>query len=128
MTLTQQRPRGPATGQAPRQQAPGGAWWRALLEARWRDRLQELTDLCVAFHGAGTAASGTGAPASERQPSLRQLMRRAVHARQALAETDAALRRLASGIFGRCEDCSAPIPETKLLSAPEARYCPACAA
>jgi RNA polymerase-binding transcription factor DksA len=106
-------------GRAATRQAPVGASWRALLEARWRDRLQELTELCVAFHEAGTEG-----PASQRQPSLRQL----VHARQALAETDAALRRLASGIFGRCEDCSAPIPESKLLSTPEARYCPACAA
>jgi DnaK suppressor protein len=118
MTLTQQ-----PLGRAATRPAPGGASWRALLEARWRDRLQELTELCVAFHEAGTEGS-----ASQRQPSLRQLMRRAAHARQALAETDAALRRLASGIFGRCEDCSAPIPESKLLSAPEARYCPACAA
>jgi DnaK suppressor protein len=123
MTLTQQRLGRAATRQAPRPEAPGGASWRALLEARWRERLHELTELCVAFHEAG--AEG---PASQRQPSLRQLMRRAVHARQALAETDAALRRLAIGIFGRCEDCSAPIPESKLLSSPEARYCPACAA
>jgi RNA polymerase-binding transcription factor DksA len=119
MTLTQERA---VARQEPRPQPPGGAWWRALLEARWRDRLQELTELCVAFHEAGT-----GAP-TRRHPSLRQLMRRAVHARQALAETDAALRRLAGGMFGRCEDCSAPIPESSLLSVPEARYCPGCAA
>ena len=55
-------------------------------------------------------------------------MRRAVAARQALAETDAALRRLARGTFGRCEDCAAEIPAANLAEVPETRYCPSCAA
>jgi RNA polymerase-binding transcription factor DksA len=104
-------------------QEAAGARWRALLEARWRDRLHELTELCVAFHESGPVA-----PASPPRPSLRRLMRRAVAARQALAETDAALRRVARGAFGRCEDCSAEIPASSLLSAPETRYCQGCAA
>jgi hypothetical protein len=94
-----------------------------MLEARWRDRLEELTELCVAFHESGPVA-----PASPPRPSLRRLMRRAVAARQALAETDAALRRVARGAFGWCEDCSAEIPAASLLSAPETRYCQGCAA
>jgi hypothetical protein len=104
-------------------QVAAGARWQTLLEARWRDRLRELTELCVAFHESGPVA-----PASPPRPSLRRLMRRAVAARQALAETDAALRRVARGAFGRCEDCSAEIPASSLLSAPETRYCQGCAA
>jgi RNA polymerase-binding transcription factor DksA len=98
------------------------ARWQVVLEARWRARLHELTELCVAFHDA---AAETLAP----QPhlSLRHLTRRAVHARQALAESDAALKRLAGGSFGRCEDCGAEIPVTSLRFEPEARYCPRCA-
>lgn len=98
------------------------ARWRIVLEARWRDRLHELTQLCVAFHEAGTEALD-----QQPHPSLRHLTRRAVHARQALAETDAALKRLAGGAFGRCEDCAAEIPATSLRSLPETRYCPSCA-
>ena len=99
-----------------------GAGWRMELEARWRDRLHELTQLCVAFHEAGTEALD-----EQPHPSLRHLTRRAVHARQALAETDAALKRLAGGTFGRCEDCAADIPASRLRNLPETRYCPSCA-
>ncbi len=99
-----------------------GARWRVVLEARWRERLHELTQLCVAFHEAGTESVD-----QQLQPSLRHLTRRAVHARQALAETDAALKRLADGSFGHCEDCAAEIPVSSLRSLPETRYCPSCA-
>ena len=81
-----------------REPEPDNARWRLVLEARWRERLHELTRLCVAFHEAGSQAL------SQPHPSLRHLTRRAVHARQALAETDAALKRLAAGSFGQCED------------------------
>lgn len=94
-----------------------------MLEVRWRDRLRQLTEHCVAFHESGTETD-TGQP----PPSLRRLMRQSVVARQALSETEAALRRLARGTFGRCEDCTAEIPAAKLAEVPEARYCPRCAA
>ena len=29
-----------------------GPRWRAILEARWRDRLQEVTELSLAYHVA----------------------------------------------------------------------------
>jgi RNA polymerase-binding transcription factor DksA len=89
-----------------------------LLEARWMDRLQEVTELALAFHEAGAEA---------KPHRSRQLMRRAVRARRALADTDEALSRLAGGQFGRCEDCSEVIPADHLFRAPEARYCRRCA-
>jgi len=107
---------------APRRGKAAGSRWRALLEARWRDRLEVLTDLSVAFHDAATMA-----PASQSRESQRALSRRAVVARYALAETDKALHRLATGEFGRCEDCAADIPQARLLAEPEARYCSRCA-
>jgi DnaK suppressor protein len=107
---------------APRRGKTGGSLWRALLEARWRDRLAELTDLSVAFHDA--AAPGPGTHAYESQ---RVLSRRAVVARYALAETDKALHRLTTGEFGRCEECAGDIPQARLLAEPEARYCERCA-
>ncbi|HEY2077381.1 MAG TPA: TraR/DksA C4-type zinc finger protein, partial [Streptosporangiaceae bacterium] len=107
---------------APRGGRTSRSRWRALLEARWQDRLAELTDLSVAFHDAATPALGTQASESQRV-----LTRRAVMARYALAETDKALHRLATGEFGRCEDCSGDIPQARLLAEPEARYCERCA-
>ena len=120
MTATQTVPVGAVP--APRRGRTGGSRWRALLEARWRDRLAELTDLSVAYHDAAAPASGIRAHESQRT-----LSRRAVVARYALAETDKALHRLATGEFGRCEDCAGDIPHARLLAEPEARYCERCA-
>ena len=93
--------------------------WRAILEARWRIRLQELTELSMAYH---TAAAGE---AEDRH--ARRLLRRAVAARQRLADTEDALGRVAAGAFGRCEQCGAIIPDVLLAAAPESRYCSRCA-
>lgn len=74
----------------------------------------------MAYH---TAASGA---IEDRQ--ARRLLRRAVAARQRLADTEDALGRVAAGAFGRCEQCGTAIPEVLLAAAPESRYCPRCAA
>ena len=74
----------------------------------------------MAYH---TAASGG---IEDRQ--ARRLLRRAVAARQRLADTEEALGRVAAGAFGRCEQCGTAIPEVLLAAAPESRYCPRCAA
>jgi DnaK suppressor protein len=105
-----------------RQEDPGTSAprWRALLEARWRIRLQEVTELSMAYHAAASGAI------EDRQ--ARRLLRRAVAARRRLADTEEALGRVAAGAFGRCEQCGAPIPEVLLAAAPESRYCARCAA
>ena len=99
---------------------PGGARWRALLEQRWKDRLQEVTELSLEFHEAGAAMP-------RPHTTLQQLMRRAVTARRGLADLDDALGRLATGEYGRCERCSGVIPPESLAVLPEARYCARCA-
>jgi RNA polymerase-binding transcription factor DksA len=110
-----------ATRRARAGQVPGGPRWRALLEARWQDRLQKVTELSLAFHDAGSV------PEHRSASSLRRLMRRAAAARRDLADTDDALSRLAGGSFGQCEQCSEPIPAAHLFRVPEDRYCPRCA-
>jgi RNA polymerase-binding transcription factor DksA len=102
---------------------PGGARWRAVLEQRWQDRLQEVTQLSLEFHEAGAAVQDARGP----QLSLRQLTRRAVIARRGLADLDDALDRLAAGHYGRCERCSSQIPHELLARLPEERYCLSCA-
>jgi RNA polymerase-binding transcription factor DksA len=106
-----------------------GPVWRALLEAQWRDRVQEVTELSLAYHEAASAAAAAagatpaGGPAERK---VRELLRRTVAARQALADTEEALGRLASGRYGLCEGCTGTIPARLLAAAPEARYCPRC--
>jgi len=118
----------------------GGPAWRALLEAQWQARLQEVTELSLAYHeAAATAVAPPGRPtdrAGDRRTDrtgerpgdrhLRRLLRRAVAARRALADTDEALGRLASGRYGLCEGCAAAIPARLLAAAPDTRYCPRC--
>ena len=95
------------------------------MEAQWRARLQEVTKLSLAYHEA--AAVPASAPAGRHgERNLRQLLRRAVAARRALADTDEALARLAEGRYGLCEGCTAAIPARLLAVAPDSRYCPHC--
>jgi RNA polymerase-binding transcription factor DksA len=99
--------------------------WRALLESRWRERVGALTELSVAYYDA--AECSRAAIRASNDAGLRQLMRDAVDARRALTDTEEALARLASGRFGRCEQCAAPITAAELARDPEARYCARCA-
>ena len=97
--------------------------WRAVLEARWRDRLQEVTELSLAYHRvAADALNGI------EDKQARRLLRRAIAARRRLADTEEALGRLAAGGFGQCEQCGAVIAEGLLAAVPESRYCADCAA
>jgi DnaK suppressor protein len=96
--------------------------WRAILEARWRDRLQEVIELSGAYH-----AATADAPGGIEDRRARRLLRQAVAARQRLADTEGALGRLTAGGFGHCEQCGRRIPDVVLAAAPEARYCTRCA-
>jgi hypothetical protein len=50
---------GPLTGPEGDRPAPaGGPRWRALLEMQWRARLQEVTELALAYHEAEAAGRG----------------------------------------------------------------------
>jgi RNA polymerase-binding transcription factor DksA len=100
-----------------------GPRWRAVLEARWRDRLQEVTELSLAYHRVAADTSG-----GIEDKQARRLLRRAIAARRRLADTEEALGRLAAGGFGRCEQCGAVIAEVLLAAVPEFRYCAGCAA
>jgi RNA polymerase-binding transcription factor DksA len=95
--------------------------WRGVLEARWRARLDEVTELSLAYHAAADAAAGVSGPRA------RLLLHRATEARQRLADTEDALGKMATGDFGRCEHCSVSIAEVLLAAAPESRYCGGCA-
>ena len=97
--------------------------WRIILETRWRDRLTEVTELSLAYHGAAAET-----PAGAENKRARRLLRNAVAARRRLADTEDALRRLETGGFGACEQCGAAIPDVLLAAAPEVRYCARCTA
>ena len=124
--------RGPLTGPEGDGPVPaGGPRWRALLEMRWRARLQEVTELALAYHEAAAAAAAShGTGGGDAGPQMRRLLwllRRTVIARRALADTEEALARLSAGRYGRCESCAGAIPAQRLAATPETRYCARCA-
>lgn len=49
-----------------------------------------------------------------------------VSARQALADTAAALRRIAEGTYGTCKRCAVTIPLERLQTVPHAPFCLPC--
>ena len=97
-----------------------GPYWRAILEARWRIRLQEVTELSVSYHATADTPRGV------EDGQARRLLRLATEARQRLADTEEALGRLAAGGFGLCEQCATPVPHAMLTATPESRYCLRC--
>jgi RNA polymerase-binding transcription factor DksA len=101
----------------------GARHWRTLLEARWQARLQEVTELSLAYHGAAARPDGCGDVPGQQQADL---LRRTVAARRQLADVEEALGRLTAGTFGACEECGSAIPAGLLAVIPEARYCPRC--
>jgi RNA polymerase-binding transcription factor DksA len=112
---------------AARQPVPR-SWRRSVLEARWRVRLQQLTELSIAYHDAAATVpepSGLDDHARITRQS-RHLLSQAVAVRRALADTEEALLRLAAGRYGRCEQCAASVPPRVLALDPEARYCARC--
>lgn len=119
--------RGPLTGPEGDRPVPaGGPRWRALLEMRWRARLQEVTELALAYHEA-EAAAGRGSGEDRLQVQRLRLLRRTVTSRRALADTEEALARLSAGRYGWCESCAGAIPAQRLAAMPETRYCARCA-
>ena len=124
--------RGPLTGPEGDGPVPaGGPRWRALLEMRWRARLQEVTELALAYHEAAAAAAAShGTGGGDTGPQMRRLLRllrRTVISRRALADTEEALARLSAGRYGRCESCAGAISAQRLAATPETRYCARCA-
>jgi len=101
--------------------------WRTLLESRWGERLIAVITLSMDYHDAADRPAGGGASRHGDARQVRRLMRKAVAARRALADTEDALTRLSEGSFGRCEQCAGPIAMDRLKREPETRYCPRCA-
>jgi RNA polymerase-binding transcription factor DksA len=106
----------------------GGPHWRAFLEDRWQARLQEVTELSLAYHDTAPAAPGGCGEDRAGTQETQRLFRRAVAARRKLADVEEALSRLTAGTFGYCEQCGSPIPVRLLQALPETRHCPRCAA
>ena len=107
MTATVQRPT----------DMPGEAMelLRTMLEEQFTVHTNRLTELTV--YGRLPDHGG-------HDPDVLHAL--AEHARQGIADTAQALRRMTDGTYGICEDCRRPIPLGRLRSLPHARQCVRC--
>jgi RNA polymerase-binding transcription factor DksA len=118
---------GQGAGRTSQRRPPGLVQRRAQLERCWRDRLDRVTRLSLAYYEAEQLATNGAPPARRRAVRrARQLARRAINERLALAEIEAALDRIARGHYGACEQCREPISAAVLARQPQARFCAAC--
>ncbi len=64
---------------------------------------------------------------AQEDQAARSLARLDDRAKHEIMEIDAALRRIAEGTYGTCEECRSPIAEERLCAVPAARFCVDCA-
>lgn len=83
---------------------------RDLLHEMWRAHVVDITNLAVRFHTREEAAVAA----------------RLAGVRRSLVDVEAALERLDSGSYGRCDACERRIPFELLEAAPDCRYCRRC--
>ncbi|MGC5022461.1 TraR/DksA family transcriptional regulator [Micromonospora sp. DT47] len=88
---------------------------RDLLERQFQEHTDQLTELTV--HSRQPDRDGYD------PDTLRRLMDAA---RQGVADTAQALRRMSEGSYGSCEGCGGDIPLARLEVLPWAQYCVPC--
>lgn len=95
-------------------------------EADWQQRLQTMLEEEFEVLTARLAAlSGRDdRQADPSDPHTQAVL--AENARRALGEVTQALRRMAEGVYGLCQQCGDQIPTERLEVLPHARYCLPC--
>ncbi|HWC37921.1 MAG TPA: TraR/DksA C4-type zinc finger protein [Acidimicrobiales bacterium] len=100
--------------------------YRALLEeerSQLRDKLAEL-----GFGDGGSLSYDANfADSSQVTAERGEAEALALQLRDALAEVEHALNKLADGSYGQCESCGKPIAPARLEAKPAARQCIDCA-
>lgn len=63
---------------------------------------------------------------AQEEREARLLSQLDVRGKREIEAIDAALRRIAEGVYGRCEGCGQAIPEARLRALPATRFCVRC--
>ncbi len=102
--------------------AEGAADYRELLVAQWRTQLDDVTRLSIDVESQREGDQAGGGATEQARIAVRLL----AAARRQLEETEAALARLDTGLYGICDGCRLPIPPARLEALPAARLCVSC--
>lgn len=107
----------------PRPRALDLVRWRAALESRWQQKLDELIILSRACADIAAETEDTAYPGT---PPYRQLRRRTELAYENLAAIEAAIARLDAGTYGTCARCGSLMSNDWLADQPDVRLCRPC--
>lgn len=106
---------------------------REVLEAERQQALRSLAGLTGDFNDVVEASRDANTD-DEHDPEgatiafeRAQVAALVLQVRGRLAEVEAAIERLAAGIYGICERCGQPIAKARLEARPAARTCIRCA-
>ena len=83
---------------------------RDVLNAMWRERVVEITNLAVRFH-------------TNESPDVAAEL---AGVRRSLVDVESALARLDARTYGRCDGCDRRIAFEQLEASPARRYCLQC--
>ena len=106
---------------------------RAALEARRAQAIGRIAQLDAALaalrldRGADSADDEHDPEGATLSGEWSRLEGLRADARRELAETDAAIGRVAEGSYGVCVDCGRRIPAGRLAARPDATRCVSCA-
>jgi DnaK suppressor protein len=99
--------------------------YRASLEELWRQKVDQIVVLSIAYHDDLPSDS-----AADSAPSLpatnARLISRMLQAHEDLALIEDAIDRIKAGTYGICGSCEQPIAAGWLTAMPYARDCPDC--
>jgi DnaK suppressor protein len=105
---------------------------RARLEEQREFRIEQLVELAAEELANEEVAAGQLAVPQGEQASPQDRARDemsallAAGARQALADIESALRRMATGRYGTCLYCGVPIELARLYAVPQTALCASC--
>jgi RNA polymerase-binding transcription factor DksA len=99
--------------------------YRASLEELWRQKVDQIVVLSIAYHDAVPPDSAADSSPWPPRTDAR-LMRRVLQAHEDLALIEDAIDRVKAGTYGICGSCDQPIGAGWLTETPYVRDCPAC--
>jgi RNA polymerase-binding transcription factor len=99
--------------------------YRASLEELWRQKVDQIVVLSIAYHDDLPSDSAADSPPGLARTDAR-LMRCVMRAHEDLALIEDAIDRIKAGTYGICGSCEQPISTDWLAETPYVRDCPDC--
>ena len=101
----------------------------AMLAALRAEVGEDIADLArdVDSRGEDTTPSQHPADVASDLYAREELVVHELALAAEVEEIEGALRRVAAGTYGRCEECGGPIPRARLQALPYTRHCVSCA-